>query len=138
MVMGLFKTKRKKEIRSALRRGDADVFRRGRPAPPESEQEHAATTTTAPVADKVPEEESVMTLAHSYSLIQAAREGDLQGVTEAIRDGADVHTSRYVSQELRPRPKDCVIRVQMTPLEGAEEGGNQEIIELLKRHGAKR
>ncbi len=135
-VMALFNKKRKKQIKEALKRGDASVFRRDRPASRELEQDQTATDIrvieTGPVADG----EAQMLV--DLTLIQSAREGDLEGVKDALSKGADVHTPYRVTQQVRPNLGDCQFYKQMTPLEAAEEGGNPAVIELLKKHGAKK
>ncbi len=154
MANALFDKKRKEKIRNALKRGDASVFRRDRPAARELEQDQTATTVLTP-EDGGPDahEETLPRFqplrrrpGHApdgdreidLELIQAAREGDLEGVKDALRRGADVQTTCLVTLMGGSNLDDCQVSIPMTPLEGAEEGGNPEVIELLKKRGAKR
>jgi len=101
-VQGLVDPKDKKKVIDAIRRGDKSILRRKKPAP---------------AGLKINERREEL----NQELLKAAKEGDLQGVKDALTNGADANFD---------------IAKEWTPLMHAEKRGHTEIVEILKKAGA--
>ncbi len=138
----LFDKKRKRQIKEALKRGDASVFRRGRQSPAAPQAADDEKTSPAPM---VPAEDEQDYITHAirpgerridHELVQAVRLGDVERVMDAINNGADVNAECTVCHAIRPKKGDCQSFFKTTPLGAAENLGLKEIASILKRAGA--
>jgi hypothetical protein len=146
----LFDPKRRKEVRDAIQRGE-DVFARKKGAV-RKEAVEPITTEPKPVLIKgsklppvvmVPSNPpkfciAVRTYDANGYLDLAIQYHDLRAAKEAVDNGADInHTSLSpVSPFCTDRQPTVLDFKHRTPLGYANELGNAEMIEFLKKHGA--
>jgi hypothetical protein len=146
--MAMFNRKRGQEISEALKQGNlAEVLRRKHPEP-------GLDSVTTQVFEKRPEaqrlqqrdEETAYDPASAYFalhhraqeadqlLLDAITKGDAGKAADAIRRGAKANRNCiYCPAHVR---NHCVLIEQITLLEYAKRQCREDIVELLKKHGA--
>ncbi len=142
ILMTIFNPKRKKQIKDALKKGDATVFRKqGTQQAIEKTEEQATGAIPIPAEPAAPEEDSSLEHARIFNLRELEKEPDLSPEERTAND--QLHTA--VSERDLGGIKDALAKGADvnarsgnggTALQYASTNGHKDTVELLISNGA--